>query len=192
MTTDLRTLATQVSADHPGLPVVLVGHSMGGMVATRYVQRFGAGSVAALVLSGAVIGGNPGLTGLLDLDPMPDVPIDPAILSRDPEVGRAYADDPLVYHGPLSRKTLEAVATIVQAIADGGDLGDLPTLVVHGEQDQLAPLPVTREAIERIRGTNLVEKVYPGAQHEVFNETNSDEVLADVVRFIDGVLADGS
>jgi alpha-beta hydrolase superfamily lysophospholipase len=91
--------------DHPGLPVVLIGHSLGGLIATRFVQR-DQPELAALVLSGPVVGGNPPIEALLDMDPMPEVPIDPAILSRDPAVGEAYAADELVYHGPFHRETL--------------------------------------------------------------------------------------
>lgn len=189
MIADLRTLTTRIAADHPGLPVVLIGHSMGGIIATRYIQRYGPNDVAALVLSGPVVGGNPAFSGLLALDPIPDVPIDPAILSRDPAVGKAYAADPLVYHGPLTRESLEALDPLVNAIAAGGNLGALPTLWLHGELDQLAPLEVSKQAIDRIRGTRLVTKVYPGAQHEIFNEINSDEVLGDLAGFINDALA---
>src|SRR5438874_1310342 len=102
--TDLHAVAERSRADHPGLPVVLIGHSMGGIIASAYAQRH-RDELAALVLSGPAIGGNPAFEGLLALDPIPDVPIDPEILSRDPEVGRRYAEDELVWHGPFKRPT---------------------------------------------------------------------------------------
>ena len=46
------------------------------------------------------------------------------------------------------------------------------------------PYAVTRAAIERIRTPQLSEKAYPGAMHEIFNETNQDEVIADAIAFI--------
>ena len=70
------------------------------------------------------------------------------------------------------------------AINAAGRLGALPTLWVHGEADELVPLDATRAGIEEIRGEDLTEVIYPGARHEVFNETNKDEVLADVTGFI--------
>jgi alpha-beta hydrolase superfamily lysophospholipase len=184
---DLHTVAGIALHAVPGVPVVLIGHSMGGIVATRYAQQH-AGGLAALVLSGPAIGGNPDLIGLLELDPIPDIPIDPSILSRDPAVGAAYAADDLVYHGPFRRETLLGFGTAIEAIAQGPSLGALPTLWIHGELDALAPLAATREAIERIRGPQLREKVYPGAQHEIFNETNRDEVIGDVLAFVAGVV----
>lgn len=184
---DLHLLADKLRADHPDLPVVLIGHSMGGIIATRFVQKY-PGEVKALVLSGPAIGGNPGFAQLLEMDPIPEIPIDPAVLSRDPAVGEAYAADDLVYHGPFQRPTLEALFGAVGTIAEAGDFGDLPTFWIHGTEDGLAPYDVTKEAVERVGGSALSAKAYEGAAHEVFNETNKDEVLSDVTTFIDGVL----
>ena len=183
LSADLHRVAERARAAHPGLPVVLIGHSMGGLIATRYAQRH-RGELDALVLSGPAVGGAPELEMLLGLDPIPDVPIDPAILSRDPAVGQAYADDPLVWHGPFKRPTLQALVTAVRAVAGGPDLGDVPTLWIHGAEDQLVPLAATRPAIERVKGPRFEERVYEGARHEVFNETNRDEVLDDVIAFV--------
>src|SRR5512141_1608265 len=58
LTTDLHDVAVAAQAEHPGLPVALIGHSMGGLIATRYAQRFG-DELSALVLSGPVVGANP-------------------------------------------------------------------------------------------------------------------------------------
>ena len=185
---DLHLVAERARAAHPGLPIVLIGHSMGGLIATRYVQRH-PGAVDVLVLSGPAVGGAPELEMLLTLDPIPEVPIDPDVLARDPEVGRAYAEDPLVWHGPFKRPTLQSLVTAVRAVADGPPLGSVPTLWIHGEEDQLVPLAATRPAVERIRGEAFEERIYPGARHEVFNETNRDEVIDDVVAFIDRQLA---
>lgn len=181
---DLETVARLAREHHPGLPVALIGHSMGGLIAAHYAQRHGEG-LSALVLSGPAIGRNPDLEALAALDPIPEVPIDPEVLSRDPEVGRAYAADPLVYHGPFRRETLQAFGAALDAVSSGGRLGPYPVLWIHGALDGLVPLASTREAIELIRGEHLEEKIYPGARHEVFNETNRAEVIDDVVAFLE-------
>ena len=188
LVTDAHTVADRARSEHPGLPLVVIGHSMGGVVATRFVQRY-PGEATALVLSGPVVGGNPGFEMLLDLDPIPEIPIDPATLSRDPAVGADYAADPLVYHGPFYKQTLQALVNAVQAIAEGGDFGDLPTLWIHGTDDQLVPYDVTKPVVEKIGGSKLEHVAYEGAAHEVFNETNRDEVIGDVTAFLQRVLA---
>ncbi|NRQ35649.1 alpha/beta hydrolase [Nonomuraea sp. NN258] len=186
--TDVHAVEEHARAEHPGVPVVVIGHSMGGMIASRYAQRYGAG-LAALVLSGPVIGEWAVVPTLLALDELPDVPIDPATLSRDLSVGAEYAADPLVWHGPFKRATLEAFSTTLAAITKGGSLGALPTLWVHGDDDQLVPLAGSRGGVTAIQGGEFTERIYPEARHEVFNETNKDEVLDDVTSFVDRVLA---
>jgi alpha-beta hydrolase superfamily lysophospholipase len=180
--TDLHAVEEQVRVRHPGLPVVLIGHSMGGMIAARYAQRYGDG-LAALVLSGPVLGPWGAIKALLGLEEIPDVPIDTATLSRDPAVGETYAADPLVWHGPFKQRTVEAFDRCLSVITTGGRLGALPTLWVHGEADELVPLSETRVGVEEIRGDALTEIIYPGARHEVFNETNKDAVLDAVTAF---------
>jgi alpha-beta hydrolase superfamily lysophospholipase len=179
---DLHALADDVRSTHPGLPLVLIGHSLGGVVATRFAQQHG-DELTALVLSGPVIGGNPEIEGLLALDPLPEVPLDPALLSRDPRVGEAYAKDELVYHGPFLRPTLEAIFASGRVIAAGPRL-TVPTLWIHGELDALAPLEATRPVAEQVAGDSFEQKVYEGARHEIFNETNQDEVIDDTIAFL--------
>ena len=180
---DLHLVAELAADEHPGLPTVLIGHSMGGLIAARYGQRYG-DELDALVLSSPAVGGNPDLEALAQIDPFPEIPIDPSVLSRDPAVGQAYMDDPLVYHGPFRRETLLAFGAAAAAVAGGGTFGDLPTLWIHGEDDQLVPLTYTRPAVEAIKGERFEEKTYPGGRHEGFNETNRDEVIGDVVAFL--------
>jgi alpha-beta hydrolase superfamily lysophospholipase len=187
MVTDVAAVAALAGQEHPGLPVAMIGHSLGGIIATRYVQT--QPRPAALVLSGPVIGGNPAIAALLDMDPIPVIPIDPAVLSRDPAVGEAYAADELVYHGGFDRRTLTGIFSAVDALAEGPGFGELPVLWLHGEEDALAPYDATRPAIERLRGPATEEKVYPEARHEIFNETNQDEVIGRVADFVDRVTA---
>ncbi|MBA2347446.1 MAG: alpha/beta hydrolase, partial [Solirubrobacterales bacterium] len=173
----------------PERPVVLIGHSMGGLVAARYAQQHADG-LAGLVLSGPAVGDNPDLLALVGMDPIPEVPIDPAALSRDPAVGEAYAADELVYHGGFARETLMGLGAAIEAVAAGPSLGALPTLWIHGEEDPIVPLAHTRTAMEHLGGSELSEKIYPGARHELFNETNRDEVIGDVVAFVARTLLD--
>jgi alpha-beta hydrolase superfamily lysophospholipase len=183
MVQDLHLVANRLRADHPGLPLALIGHSLGGIISTRFAQLYPS-ELAALVLTDPVVGGNPGFEALLAMDPMPSVPIDPAMLSRDPATGEAYLADPLVYHGPLTRQTLTAIFASVDVIAAGPSLGDLPTLWLHGENDPLAPYDVTAKAFEHLAGAALEQKKYDGAMHEILNETNKDEVIADILTFL--------
>lgn len=186
---DFRLLDLTARNDNPGLPVALIGHSMGGMIAARYAQRFGA-ELAAVVLSGPVLGTWAVVDELLAADEIPDTPIDPATLSRDPEVGRAYVEDPLVWHGPFERRTLQALKSCLDLITSAGAIDTVPVLWLHGEQDGLVPLDGTAAGWATLAGPRASSKVYPGARHEIFNETNHDEVLGDVLDFVHRNLED--
>ena len=179
---DFHLLHERAVKEHPGLSVVLIGHSMGGMIAARYAQRYG-DSLTCVVLSGPVLGKWAAVDTLLPLDEMPDAPIDPATLSRDPAVGEAYVADPLVWHGPFKKPTVQALADCIETINDAGTV-KAPVLWVHGEDDQLVPYDGTSAGWPKIAGPEAEDKVYPGARHEIFNETNKDEALDDVVAFV--------
>jgi alpha-beta hydrolase superfamily lysophospholipase len=179
---DFHLLHERALEENPGLPVVLIGHSMGGMIAARYAQRYG-DSLACVVLSGPVLGQWAALDALLPLEEMPDTPIDPATLSRDPAVGEAYVADPLVWHGPFKKPTVQALADCIATIAAHGSV-DIPALWVHGEDDQLVPYAGTASGWPSLAGRDAEQKAYPQARHEIFNETNQDEVLDDVLDFV--------
>jgi alpha-beta hydrolase superfamily lysophospholipase len=183
---DLHHVASMALGAHPGLPVVLIGHSMGGLIAARYAQRHG-GELAGLVLSGPLIGRHEFAEQLLALAELPEIPLDPATLSRDPAVGEAYAADPLVYHGPFKRPMLEAMRDAFADVDAGPGFGDLPTLYLHGEDDPLVPISITRPAVERLRGSDFTERVYAGARHEVFNELDRQAAIDDLTAFVDRV-----
>ncbi|MBC9730595.1 alpha/beta hydrolase [Streptomyces sp. TRM68367] len=185
--TDVHAVAELARAACPGLPVVMIGHSMGGLIAARFAQRYG-DELTALVLSGPVIGAWELPGRLLAHDEIPDTPISPASLSRDPAVGAAYTADPLVWHGPMKRPTLQAFARTLETVSKGGDVGRLPLLWLHGDDDRLVPLPGSRVGVEELNGGSLAEQLYAGARHEVFNETNRAEVFRDLTGFLDGVL----
>jgi alpha-beta hydrolase superfamily lysophospholipase len=91
----------------------------------------------------------------------------------------------LVWHVPFKRPTISAIDDSLKAINAGPKLGGLPTLWLHGEDDQLMPLTETRGGITALEFTDLVRAIYPGARYEVFNETNREEVLGTTAEFID-------
>jgi alpha-beta hydrolase superfamily lysophospholipase len=187
---DLHAVVERTREQHPGLPVVLIGHSMGGLIAARYAQRHG-DELAGLVLSAPSIGLAavlaPVLVQLPEGTELPDDPIDPTVLSRDLSVGEAYANDPLVWHGGWKRPTLEAFHRANEAVDSGPGFGALPVLYVHGEADQLVPLALAKPAVERLRGSDFTERIVPEARHEVFNELDQDETIGLVGDFVERV-----
>ena len=188
---DLRLLHKRAAKEHSGLPVVLIGHSMGGAIATRYAQRYGK-KLSCVVLSAPAIGEWAAVDAMLASEEAASAPIDPVVLSRDPAVSKAYAEDPLVWHGPFKRPTLEALRDFLAAINSGPPLDDLPVLWLHGSEDRLVPYDGTSTGWSHVADAGCEASAYPGARHEVFNETNKYEVLSDVVAFIGRHVATGA
>ena len=113
---DVQRVVSHFRQQYSTLPLVVIGHSMGGMIATRYVQRYGE-EVRALVLSGPLLGDRTARSGRTADDPRHAAGY--RHLARDPAVGAAYQEDTLVWHGPFKRPTLRAMQRILAAINAG-------------------------------------------------------------------------
>lgn len=189
-TQDVHRVITQARTAYSSLPLILIGHSMGGMIAARYAQLHPE-QVAGLVLSSPMVGRWSSIDELLASEHIPDAPIDPQTLSRDPAVGSAYAADELVWHGAFKRPTLNGIHTELKRITETGRLPETPLLWMHGSDDHLVPAEESRIGIEALAGEDVTERIFPQARHELFNETNQGEVLDEVTRFARRVTASG-
>jgi alpha-beta hydrolase superfamily lysophospholipase len=183
---------------HPGLPVVLLGHSMGSFAAQQYVLDH-ADRLAALVLSGTTAVDQ--IAGALDPDQPADLtafnaPFEPARtdydwLSRDDaEVDAYVADDRCGFglDGPATASMVAAAPRLgdqaqIDALPDG-----FPILVVSGRDDPLAFGGALVDLVAdryRAAGADVQVWLYDGARHEIFNETNRDEITAELLAWLD-------
>ena len=178
-TDDFHTLVGIAAAEHPELPRVVLGHSMGGGVVFAYGVEH-PDDYTAMVLSGpAVVRAGRGvavhdrrgqgarqasLPGL----PVEKLPTD--AVSRDPAVVAAYNADPLVHHGKLPAGIAKALLDVGETMPQRAGALTAPLLVVHGEQDKLIPVEGSRQLMECVGSTDAHLKVYPELYHEVFNE----------------------
>lgn len=179
---DLTTLVGLALQDHPGLPVIMLGHSMGGLLSSRFAQRH-PDSLAGLVLCGAVIGDWTWARDVLQEDEMPPPPDDWSGMSRDPQTVHEYATDPLVYRDAYKRPLLEAEVIALDRFTEQIDLVDIPVLFLHGHEDPYVPYETSMAAAKAFPTYDLTVRVYPGARHEVLNEINRSEVIAEVADF---------
>jgi alpha-beta hydrolase superfamily lysophospholipase len=175
---------------HAGLPLFVIGHSMGGLVtASLAVER--KPDVAGYVLSGAALRSPIPLSTprrwLLGLTrriaPRLSVPsgLDPAGLSTDPAVIRAYLDDPLVERRITTSLAAELFAAMDRTSSRGNAV-DRPLFALHGDDDPIcAPEGSRSFATAGQHGSYLG---LPGMRHEIFNEPQRETVYDAVLAWM--------
>ncbi len=101
-------------------------------------------------------------------------------MSRDPDVVRAYVEDPLVYGGKTTaRLAAELSKAMARVAAEAGKI-TCPLLIVQGGADRLVDPEGSRMLYDRAGSIDKTLKIYDGLYHEVFNEPERDVVLGDV------------
>lgn len=189
---DLEARLRAVRAGAAGRPVVVYGHSLGGLIALgqALTERprpdllvLSAPAIEATIpawkrMAAAVLG---------RIAPGARIPndFDGSLLSRDPAVGERYLADPLNEHRTTARFAAAALAEQRRVRAALAGLG-IPTLVVHGTDDRIVPAASTA-ALAAVPGVTRHE--YPGLRHEVHNEPEWAVVLDDVVAWLRGRVA---
>ncbi|WP_111720967.1 alpha/beta fold hydrolase [Homoserinimonas sp. OAct 916] len=185
---NIRQLSAIITKENPTVPLVILGHSLGSMMVQKIINSH-ARDYDAAVLTGTAYRTpttmnpgdlnkkhkNLGTTGF-------------EWLSRDPAVADAFLADPLCFRADVLK---------LFGLADGlrlygrpaKDLGrDLPLLILNGSDDSVANVKSVEKLAaayrERSGLTDVELKIYPDARHEVFNETNKEEVIADLVAWL--------
>jgi alpha-beta hydrolase superfamily lysophospholipase len=189
---DVRAFLGRVRDRAGGKPVFLFGHSMGGTIVTLelVVDR---ATLAGALLSGGVLTSSRApllarmilaLLGRL-LPKLPIVKLNAAHVSRDPEVVERYEHDPLVYHGRVRAGLIAAMGRAVRRIERDAGVIALPMLIMHGTEDLLASPDGSRALFDAISSSDKTLKMYDGLHHEILNEPEQDQVIADIAAWLD-------
>lgn len=173
----------RAAAARPDRPLFVLGHSMGGLVATALALDHQA-RLAGLVLSGPAVGDPSALEPLLELDPLPEVVLSSELLSRDPRVVADYDGDPLNYRGPFRRETLQTLTSGARRVRARFHELRLPLLVLHGEDDQLVPAQAGRDVYEGAASSDKQLGIYPGLRHEILNEPEGPTIADRIAAWV--------
>ncbi|GAB4563016.1 MAG: alpha/beta hydrolase [Rhizobacter sp.] len=209
---DERELTTHINQQHPGLKVFLLGHSMGSFIAQDYAARYG-NVVAGVVLSGSngvLANADQTVAAVKDLakkDPLGPSPVFASVfesfnkpftgkagfewLSRDAAEVKKYADDPncgFPFSNELVADFFAGLRDLWNPANEARIPKNMPFYVVSGDQDPVsgntAGLQLLLANYKRYGITDVSHKFYPGARHEILNETNRDEVERDIVGWL--------
>jgi acylglycerol lipase len=194
---DLARYVDRVRAEFPGLPVFVYGHSMGALIALLLDAEH-QDDLAGLIVTGVALriaGANRLMAFFVRLAnrAYPQgralVPaLDSRSLSRDPAVVAAYDGDPLVYRQRTCVKWAGQMLWAIKATEDCLPALRLPLLALHGGADALTR-PAGVELVRALSGSpDTTVKIYDGLYHEIHNEPERDQVLADIVAWLDAHL----
>ena len=214
---DLWTFDRLIAAEQPGLRIVFLGHSLGSFIGRSFVAEHSE-ALAGAVYSGsngkappiAALGrliaraerlrlGKRGKSALIFKMWFGDFnkPFEPARtafdwLSRDPAEVDAYVADPLCgfpFSTQLAIDVLDALPGLSSPASLAPIRKDLPIYVFSGEKDPVgANIQGLIDALKAAGFSRLTTRIYPGARHETLNETNRDEVVRDLIAWLDGVV----
>jgi len=187
---DLKVLVDMAHHQHPGVPLVMLGHSMGGAIAARYAMEHPA-DIDALILSAAGIFPKSAVPGWQDrlarllsrVAPAATFPngLSADDLSHDPQVVKDYLDDPLVHNKITARWYTEMLDNSQQVLQRAAEL-DMPLMVVHGEGDQIVDIAGSELIFKAARSVDKQYKTFPGLYHETMNEKQAERVeVLDVI-----------
>lgn len=189
-------LIAQLPEAHAQLPKIMVGHSLGGLIAATYLLKHQSSFVGG-VLSGPAIkaADEPSaflrfISRLLSkiLPKMGVIALDASGVSRDPKVVADYEADPLVSGTKISARLGYEMMKQMDLVQTEASKISLPLLLMHGQSDRLTAVEGSQFLHANIGSAEKHLKIYPDLFHEIFNEPEKDQVLTDMTDWIDARL----
>ena len=190
---DLNTYVNIVRGAYPDIKIFMVGHSLGGTIATAYAEAH-QDKLVGLILSAPTLKAGASITSrdkmlariLSRLAPGFGVnSLDVTPLSKDPAVFKAYVNDPLVYTGKISaRLGAEILKAIEKTIPPRMPDIKLPILIMQGTEDRLSNPEGSRVIFDGVSSSDKTLKRYEGLFHEIFNEPERAIVFADMRQWL--------
>lgn len=178
---DFDLMVDVAAAAGAGRPLFLVGHSLGGAIAIAYAEDH-QDRLSGLSLSAPAIVLPPEIAALAELPEIPELPL-ADVVSSDPEVVRAYKEDPLVYQGPPPAATLRNFGGVQALIERLGEI-TLPVQIMHGAGDLIVPPAAYQAVVAGVSSDDVVARLWPGLYHEIFNEPTAGAVVGALVSWI--------
>lgn len=189
---DVGTLLTWARQQEPTLPLFLFGHSMGGLIVTYYTLTQSP-KLNGVILSGPALklnGASPLLVAIGHLiariyPTFPMAKIDTTGISRDATVVQANLADTLIYHDGVPVATALALVKAVTYVQTHWSAFHWPLLILQGTADRIVNPAGSEQFYAQAGSTDKTLKRYDGLYHEVLNEPEKEQIMAEVVEWLD-------
>lgn len=172
--------------------IFMLGHSMGGLVSILYGIEY-KDTLKGQVLSGAAAGKLPSVSGIKSIlvrianiffgNMTIKNPVTEDICT-DPEVVKAYMDDPLVLKEATIKFYLEFLIRGVNYALDYLEDYTYPCLILQGEEDKIVPKEIAKNLYSKILSKDKKIKIYDNLYHEILNEKSKDNIIEDIVKWL--------
>jgi alpha-beta hydrolase superfamily lysophospholipase len=187
---DVARLVSLAKSREPGLPVFVLGHSAGGVVACLYSLEHQSELAGLICESFAFQVPAPdfalaALKGLAHLAPHAHVlRLKNEDFSRDPEVVRVMNEDPLIAHETQPTQTVAEMARADDRLRQAFPQFKLPLLILHGTQDKATKPGGSQLFFDNAGSTDKTLKLYEGHYHDLLNDVDKEVVIADIENWI--------
>lgn len=171
----------------------LFAHSMGGLVATLYLQKYSDNNLTGVITSGAALQMYEKTPAILEkmagpiasiFPAFPTVPVKPKVVSRDPAIVESYVSDPLNYTKPTKAKMgFEFLNAQKKASASLSKINK-PMFINHGGSDLLIDSHSSQKIYDEIQSQDKTLKIWEGLYHELLNEPEKQEVADAIINWI--------
>jgi alpha-beta hydrolase superfamily lysophospholipase len=188
-------LRGETTVRYPEIPIFLYGHSMGGNLVINYtlyrkprvygVIATGPAFKTAIELPAWKLAIAKAIYNVIPFMPMPSE-LDENKLSKDPDVVRAYVEDPLV-HGRVSARLGIDILHTGQWVMKHAREFIAPLLIMHGGKDEITSCEASREFAEKAKHVCTL-KIWDDLLHEIHNEPEKYDVLQFLVNWLDSQL----
>lgn len=186
-------LAMVADVEKPDVPYILLSHSLGGLIATRYLIDHVDHPFDMAVFSAPAVKADDSMAPLLRkiapiiskfFPKLPAAKLAQNMISKDPAVRDRYQADPLIYKGKIrARKGYETLKSM-EYILDKFDQINVPVLIMHGADDKITDPIGSQMLYDGVSSVDKTLKYYEGLYHEIFNEPEREIVLADMTNWI--------
>ncbi len=189
----LEDLIQIVKKTHGDIPVFLLGHSMGGLIASLYLLDH-QDELKGAILSAPLIASHSKPTRiqtflvkfLARFFPKVGVlQLDPRLVSRDPDVIQNYIEDPLVYSGKVTAKLSIALGAGMAKIHRLALNIKLPIIILQGAEDKLVKPEGAKVLFNKISSTDKSLEYFDNCYHEILNEPEQNEVLSSISNWLE-------